>query len=417
LNNIVALRKKIPLVNSYLLAAIFFMIPIRVAPAYILSCLMLFFWCLEGDLEVKWQRLSRHPLVWILFLYGLLPFVSLFWSQDITWGLHMAKRGDFYFLFPLYLSVVRKEHIKLYIALFLIAVGVSELLAYYNWFQINHFSELPQGIRRGTESWQIAPFVNHLMYNPILAFGAYLLGHAVLFEKMQPWRRGIYCFFMITVSINMMISGGRSGQAAFFVMMSLLMFQRFARRPVLAVLIALVVSGGIFIAAYQSSSVFQERVDLAVYEVKNYRQVVNSSVGLRINMFINTVRVYSESPILGVGVGDFPAEYARINSAYTPQWVPTTNPHNQYLFTLSTTGLIGGAVLLCMLFWPPYKSRTLHDEWSRIRIALPLLFSVICFGESYLWRSNTSLMFVAFTAILYADLLRPSTQICPDYAK
>jgi O-antigen ligase len=38
-----------------------------------------------------------------------------------------------------------------------------------------------------------------------------------------------------------------------------------------------------------------------------------------------------------------------------------------------------------------------------VRVALPLLFAVICLAESYLWRSNTGLMFVAFSSILYSD--------------
>lgn len=397
------LRAQIPLINSYLLAAIFFTIPIKVGPAYLLGGMMLLLWLLEGNFTEKWLQLRQHPLVWAFWLYALVPVISLLWSQDLAWGLKMVKRGDFFLFFPLYLSVARKEHIKLYLTSFIAAVSVTELLSYYNWFQLHCFPSLPSGIRCSTDDWQIAPFVNHIMYNPILAFGAYLLGHAVLFEKLQFRKKLVYWFFLITISVNMLISGGRSGQVGFFVMMALLVFQRFARRPVIAALVALGVSVSIFAAAYLGSDLFQQRADLAVHEVANYRQAVNSSVGMRINLAINTFRMFVESPVLGVGVGDYPAEYARINARYTPQWATAFNPHNQYLFTLSTTGLLGVAVLLGVLLWPLRMARTIHDEWSRVRIALPLLFIVICLGESYLWRSNTSLLFVTFSAVLYAS--------------
>ncbi len=38
-------------------------------------------------------------------------------------------------------------------------------------------------------------------------------------------------------------------------------------------------------------------------------------------------------------------------------------------------------------------------------LLVPLLFMVICALESYLWRTNTSLMFVLFNALLYATPL------------
>jgi O-antigen ligase len=399
-----AVQTHIPLINSYLLAAVFFMIPIKVGPAYILSGLIALLWLLEGGAGAKCQKLCRHPVVWVFWLYALIPVISLFWSQDLVWGVMMAKRGLFFALFPLYVSVTRKGHSAVYVMAFIASVIMTELLAYYNWLQLHVVPGLPQGIRNNHDVWQIAPFVNSIMYNPILAFGAYLLGHAILFEELQTRRKLIYWFFLLTISVNMFLSGGRSGQVGFFVMVVLLIFQRFARRPVVAALVALGVSSGIFFAAYQASPLFQQRVQLALYEVLHHREVVNSSVGLRFNYAVNAFRMFAGSPVLGVGVGDYPAEYARINAVHTPQWGTDFNPHNQYLFALSTTGLIGGAVLVSILFLPPYYARGRRDEWSRVRIALPLLFAIICLGESYLWRSNTSLMFVLFSAILYADL-------------
>jgi O-antigen ligase len=399
------LRAQIPQINTYLLAAVFFTIPIKVGPAYVFSGIMLLLWLLEGDFREKWHALRHQPLVWVFWLYALVPAISLLWSQDLAWGLKMAKRGDFFLFFPLYLFVARKEHIRLYITSFIAAVSVTELLAYYNWFHLHCFPSLPSGIRCSTDDLQIAPFVNHIMYNPILAFGAYLLGHAVLFEELPTSRKLIHWFLLITISAYMLVfSGGRSGQAGFFVMLTLLVFQRFARRPFVATLVAVGVSLSIFATAYSTSDLFQQRANLAVHELSTYKSAVNSSVGLRINMAVNSLRMFTESPLFGVGLGDFPAEYARLNTRYTPQWLPQFNPHNQYLFVFSTTGLLGGAVLFCVLLWPLYLARVLHDKWSRVRIALPLLFAVICLGESYLWRSNTALMFVAFTAVLYAGL-------------
>jgi len=309
-----AFKKNIPCINSYLLAAVFFTIPIHVSPAYIITAIIFLLWLIEGRLAEKWTKLCRNPLVWVFLIYFLIPFISLFWSQDLVWGVKMAKRGFFFFLFPLYLSVVRKDHVKLYINAFIASVIFTVTLSYYNWLQMNYLPDLPQGIRGDQEGIHFTPFINYIMHNPILAFCAYLLGHSVLFEKLTVTKRLVYCGLLGMVTIYMFISGGRSGQIGFFAMICLLILQRFARRPVVAVLTALGVTIGIFFTAYQTSDLFRARADKAVYQMMNYKHAVNTSVGLRINYSINTFRMFAESPIFGVGVGDYRAEYARINT-------------------------------------------------------------------------------------------------------
>ena len=401
-------KTNISMLNSYLLAAVFFFIPIKIGPAYVISGLLLLFWLLEGNLNEKWMCIKRQYLTWIFWLYFLIPFVSLIWSSDLLFGLMMAKRGLFFLWFPLYAYIARKEHLSLYVSSFLTALSITMFLAYYNWFQIHCFDNINY-IKsvRNNDYWQIAPFINSIMYNPILAFGAYLTGYLALFKSQAGYVRLGYVLLFVLMTINMLISGGRAGQVGYFVMIGLLVFQYFSRRFVLSALVAIALISGIFFAGYYGSKTFNERTDLAVNQIINYQNARNTPVALRVNFIVNTWRMVLESPILGVGVGDYPAEYSRINRIYTPEWLPTVNPHNQFLFVLSTTGLIGEISLFSVLFGPAYLARSIRDEWSGVRVALPLLFIVICFSESYLWRSNTGLLFVAFSALLYPE--RPET--------
>ncbi|TQV62874.1 MAG: O-antigen ligase family protein [Halothiobacillaceae bacterium] len=406
MNQFAALRGRIPLINSWLLAGLFFTIPTHVTPAYIISAFILLLWLIEGRFKEKLSALGQHPVFWIFWGYFLIFPISLLWSDNLDWGLKMSGKGLFFLLFPLYLSVARREHVRLYITAFIAAVTISEMLAYYNWLQLHYLPDLPAGIRNSQETWEIAPFVNHVMYNPILAFGAYLLGHALLFERLSPLKRFAFAGFLVTMTVNMFISGGRAGQIAFLAMMALLILQRFSRRPILAGAVALSLTAGLFMTAYQASDLFKHRVDLAVHEVQNYEQAVNSSVGLRINFTINTWRMIKEYPLLGVGVGDYPAEYRRINTTHSPAWLSTVNPHNQYLLVLATTGLFGLTFLVALLLYPLHAARHARDNLAHIRVALVALFMVIMLSESYLWRSNTSLMYVLFSAALYAYMKR-----------
>nr|HMN66226.1 hypothetical protein [Burkholderiaceae bacterium] len=85
---------------------------------------------------------------------------------------------------------------------------------------------------------------------------------------------------------------------------------------------------------------------------------------------------------------------------HTPRWEPAWNPHNQYLLTLTAAGIPGGLALVLVLFYPALR-RGPADGRERIRRAVPVLMITICLFESYLLRSNVSMMYMLFTAALW----------------
>lgn len=397
------LRARIPLINSWLLAGVFFTIPIHAAEANVLSGLMLLLWLIEGRFKEKWERLSGNPVFWIFSAYLAVIVLSLLWSEDLRWGWQMVARHVYFMFFPVYLTVVRRKHIKFYISAFLLSVSITETLAYYNWTRIHFAPWLPEGIRNHKDAMDIAPFVDHIMYSPILAFGAYLIGHALLFEDMQPWKKALFALFLLSITTNIFIAGGRAGQVGMLAMMGLLVMQRFWRRPLLASSLAGMMVATLFLVGYQSSNSFEQRVDAAVHEVVHYQRMPNAAASSRINFAVNTLRIIRENLWFGVGVGDFPKEYESINDVYTPGWIPTVNPHNQFLLSAVSAGF-GGLLLLILVFLGPvYLSRCQQDELQKMRVALVVLFSIICLSESYLFRSNTSLMFILFSAVFYSS--------------
>ncbi|MCV4796172.1 hypothetical protein OFB84_30065, partial [Escherichia coli] len=90
---------------------------------------------------------------------------------------------------------------------------------------------------------------------------------------------------------------------------------------------------------------------------------------------------------------DFKNEYARINAQYSPAWEPMYNPHNQYLYAQANAGVPASLLLAAVLLFPLLR-RGPDDGRQRVRVAVPLLFIPICLFESYLMRSNLSMMYV-----------------------
>ncbi|AOF80656.1 O-Antigen ligase family protein [Methyloversatilis sp. RAC08] len=404
--NVTGFRDRIPVINSWLLAGVFFSIPLTVAPAYWLSALILILWLLEGRYAAKLRALAAEPLVWVCAAYYAVFALSLLWSEDLEWGGGMLSRQNFFLLFALYFSVARREHFDRYVSAFLISIALCQVLAYYNWVQINFWLELPEGIRVDKNPDDTAPFVDRIMYAPVLALAGYLAGYRLLFEARSRRQRLLYALLLATTSINLVFSGGRAGLVGFLVLVALLIVQRFAKRPLVAAMLAASIVSGVLTAGYFGNSYFQGRFDDAVDQVMHYEDRPNSSVGLRIVFAINATRIFLQNPVLGVGLGDYPTEYDKTNALHTPEWKTAWNPHNHYLYVLTATGVLGGSILLVLLLLPLLRHNP-PDGRQFIRTAPPVLIMTISLFESYLMRSNISLMYAVFLAALWCGIREP----------
>ena len=397
-------RSKIKDINAWLFGSIFFFLPIHVSPAYQITLVILVLSLIEGDFVNKWQRLRREPLFWIFQAFFWVFVLSLLWTDDMAAGKRMVGRYGFFLLSGLYLTIARPALLPRCIGFFLAGCALTETLAYYNWLQMHTFTDWPAGIRVRKDPEDTAPFVDRILYTPALAWAGYLAMRQAL--KESGTLRLFYSAIALATVGNLIFSGGRTGLVAFLLLLGLFVFQRFAKRPITALIVALSLVGGITVFGYFSNSYFKQRVDEATNELSHYKEAVNTSVGLRINFYINTFRIFSENPFLGVGAGDFTTEYSKINERHSPQWYGTFNPHNQYLFILSTTGVLGGFIML-FVYMPPALWKGPKDALSELRWALFTFIACICIFESYLWRSNTSLLFVVFSTLLMQSTYKP----------
>ena len=398
--NLAQLRERIALANSWLLAAVFFCIPVQVAPAYVLSAAMLALWTIEGRFGERLRELAREPLVRVVLGYYGVLLLSMLWTDDSGWGWQMLQRHKFFLLFPLYFSVARPEHFGRYVAAFLASIALCEALAFYNWAQLHLWPGLPEGIRVDKSTDDTAPFVDRIFYTPALALAGYLAGHRLLFGANGARERLLYGALLATTTLNLLTAGGRAGMVGFLVLLASLAFQRLARRPVVAAWVATALIAAVLVGGYHGSSYFRSRVDLAVDQFVHYEERVNTSVSLRVVYALNALRIYAEHPLLGVGIGDYRREYERMNALHTPRWEPAWNPHNQYLLTLTAAGIPGAIALALVLGYPLWR-RGPRDGRERIRRAVPVLMITICLFESYLLRSNVSMMYMLFTAALW----------------
>ena len=391
--------KKIDLNKTYhyLLIVLAFLMPLTVSGANIIIVIICVIWLLSGSYRAKFNQIMSSKLIITSLLFYCLHVVGMLWTEDIQWGLHILhKMWYFLLLLPILFNIVQRKYIKYYVISFLLAIALTEIVSYMIWF------EIVAPFKNATVQ-NPTPFMSHISYNPILVLAIYLVAHEVFFnKKLSNLMFSFYSFFLISMTINMFITGGRAGHVAFFVMLVILIFQVLDRQRIKSMVVILLVIPGIFIVSYQTSELFKERVDLGVKEISEHSEKNWTSVGLRINFAINSWQVIKKNPLIGIGTGDFPNEYKKNNQINSP-WLPnTTNPHNMYILVLTQIGLLGLVSMLAIFYYQIKLSFNSQNKLIRdAGLTMPILFLVLMFSDSYLLGHFTTLMYVFFSSFLY----------------
>jgi len=389
---------------QYLLIVLAFLMPLTVSLANLVIVIIVLLWLCSGDYKSKYNEIISSKLLISSIVFYILHIIGMFWTEDLEWGFHILhKMWYFLLLLPVLYTIVNKEYTKYYIYAFLAAIALTETLSYLVWFEVI-------GEFGNARFDNPTPFMSHISYNPFLAFAIYLVVHEILFNKeLKRLMLGLYSFFSVAMVFNMFITQGRAGQVVFFAMTGILIFQYFKGQRIKALIAILILIPGIFFTAYQTSSIFKQRANLALFQIVNYDvqtvakdQYIYSSAGVRILFSINSWEIIKENALLGVGTGDFPIEYKKISITDSPGGPYVNNPHNMYALVLVQLGIFGLLSMLSIMYYQIKLSFAESNKFFRdVGFALPFLFLVIMWSDSYLLGHFTGLLFVFFSSFLY----------------
>ena len=377
--------------DSYLLIGLIFSIPFSTSLSSILSFLIFISWLLHADFRNDWNQLKSNRLVIASLLFLGLHIIGLLWTSDLMHGLMVLKKAWKFFMIPIFMLYVRKEHINYYIGSLILAMTISILISYGIWLEM-----IPL-INRATINNPV-PFGTHITYNVLLTVAVYLLARNLLFDMWTSViQQGLYLLVLALMVVNMFITGGRSGQVMFFAAIGVLCFQYFGGQFFKAGAATIAVTLSILVVAYSFSGLFQQRLLEAMSKrhISTQERIAYAEGGLKI--------LYSH-PLIGVGTGDLPAELKKFQPHQSPEFYGG-NPHNMYVMAMVQFGILGLASLLYIFYVQIcHALGTQHVTLRQVGVAFPLLFLVVNFGESYLSVHATSLLFAVFSSFLYKDL-------------
>ncbi len=388
---------------NYLVVALGFTLPISVAANNIILALILILWLIGGDFKKKWERIKSNEAAIAIILFFLLHFIGLIYSSDLKTGLFDVIKREVILLFmPIILSVIREEYIKKALNAFLAAMFISEIISYLLYFEI-----LTVPWRKHASSIDPNPFMSHISYSPLLAFAVILLLHRIFHEKASRPLKILYTIFMVTMSLNIFISGGRAGQIGFMVILLFYLAYEFRTEfKKMLLLLATAVAG--IVLVFFLNKPFHDRMMLAYHNASNFHANPHTSVGLRINWAINSMELIKEKPLIGFGTGSFKKEYKRINEQKSPEVKSTGHPHNFYIFTLVQFGIVGLLFLLAIFFTLAKIAYRTDDGYRGVRYVFILLFLTIMLSDSYLLGHYTTLFFAYVAALLFGGRVEES---------
>jgi O-antigen ligase len=386
-------------IYQYLFIAAFFLLPLTVVGNNIAIWLAVLLWLFSGNYLSKLKQIYANKLALASIFFFCLHPLSILWSDDIAWGLEISRKMlPFLFVLPVFLTLTRRENAKFYIGAFLLAIAITEVFSYLVWF------EIIEPFKNATVA-NPTPFMGHISYNPFIAFAIYLVVNRILAgEKLPLFERATYTFFILTMTVNMFITGGRAGQVMFLASIIILAFQYFRNAQVKATIISLLLIFCIVVLAHNTSDLFAQRVADGLSDILSYETNKATAIGQRITFFLNSLELVKSSPLIGIGVGDFPYEYQKVNDIFSPEVPATVQPHNMYMLVLAQLGILGLLSFVC-IFLIQFKIALAcaNKIISNIGVALPLLFLVIMWSDSYLLGHFTGNLFILFSAFIYSN--------------
>lgn len=307
-------------------------------------------------LKYTFRRFFRLRAYLAMTLLLLVPAISFFWSSNHDFWLERTRVRIPFFVLPWVfanLPDLSKYQYRsvLYILVWtvlLICIGVGmNFLLHADVILANLGMGQPVPVPR-----------NHIRFNLILATTILVAGW--LWEQGYVWRyaweRKVLLVTVVLLFIFIHVLSVRSGIVTLYAALLFSVFRFVVRtRRWKAGLITLVVIVVTPVLAVMSIPSLQKRLNYMVWDWQQYQRNEgdNYSDSERWVSFAAGIQLWRENPMLGVGTGDLPMEIQRVvNQRFTQYTLEPKLPHNQFIYILAGTGLIGFLLSMLALLWP-----------------------------------------------------------------
>jgi len=313
-------------------------------------------------LKVSFGRLFQRSELLVLLLLLLAPGFSYFWSDDKAYWLRLVQTRLPFLVLPwafanLPTLTERQWKSVLYLLVWFmvglcIAIGINFL-----W----HFDAIIEGLGRGNP---IPVPRSHVRFSLILATaiisGAWLWQQG--FWLRWAWERKVLLAAVAFLFVFLHVLSVRSGLFSLYaaLLFALLRYVWISKRWLAGLAALGILAAGLWVATETVPSL-KMRIAYMKYDWDRFNTKDDGylySDAVRWISLQSGWSLWKQNPVLGTGAGDLLLETKRITAEMFPNYSQEPRlPHNQFIFILASTGLLGLVLSLVAFFWPIYYGR------------------------------------------------------------
>lgn len=376
-------------------------LPVSTALDNILLVLILTAWALSGQARQTIIIFFKNKhLRYTVLLFALLALGTLYGESPRREALATLGKYADLLCIPVFAMAFRQHDTRIKaLHAFALSLALIVLLSYL--IRWNLLPALPF-ITGDTASPTV--FKQKITHSILLAFGAFLFVWLGSISASPKLRVVWYSLSALAVLNVIFVVQGATGYLTLGALIVLLIWARLGWRGTAYGALGLI---AIFAVLAVVPSPFQERVTRTQQEIQQWHageaSATDSSAGLRLEFYHNTLAIIAAHPLTGVGTGGFSRAYAK--HVEGSGRVATHNPHNEFLHITVQIGILGLAALLLMLWqqWRTAKQLNVPIEQALMQ-ALVLTFVTGSLINSLLLDHAEGLFYAWLSGLLYGGL-------------
>ncbi|MBR6291930.1 MAG: O-antigen ligase family protein [Bacteroidales bacterium] len=385
-----------------------------VEPMMILFTLIFFFRVLVArnyDL-----RLLRHPVT-LLLLASLAWMLITSCTSRLPWVSFKYLLARIWFVVPFFFAAAQifrdRRRIDQFFWAYAIGLGTVILIATSK--TLGNFSDLQ------TLHHVMRPFYNdHTAYGCAIALLVPAAFYFVFAGERKGWQRVLSLLLFALLCVGLFFSYCRAAWISVVAAIGVYILIRMGMKVKWMVLLFGLGVGAFFV--YQSDVLYKlgknhqdSSYDLAG-QIKSISNISTDASNIeRLNRWASAMRLFKESPVVGIGPGTYQFIYGSYQKSYQLSTISTNagdlgNAHSEYIGPMTEQGL-PGVLLVAALFLTTFATgvrvyRTARDPNVR-RMAIAFTLSLLTYYvhgvfNNFLDTDKLSVPFWAFTAVVVA---------------
>jgi len=395
LKNILLQRDYHQAINT-LIVAYALILPLSRACIVLFSILLILLWGL--DRHNKYKHLKESKVILAFFAFLFFNLLSLLWTDDIFNAYDYILKYWYFLPMIVIFTSIQKSYIPKVLSAFILGMFISEIISYGVFFEFWEFKH--------ATVVNISPFMHHIEYSIFLAFTALIVLGRVFSSSALKYKI-MYSFFFLTITGNLFLTAGRTGQLAFILGLLVLAFINF-KNKFKAFIIFFVLSFGVLGTAFNVSQTFHDRIIDAkinfISAVQN--EAYCTSLGARVGAWIVASEIIKNDPLFGVGIIDNMLVFHDTIDVKYPQMqcmhISFMHMHNQFFQIATQLGLIGLLIFL-FLFYSILRLPILSQEYKNIKYVYLTVILFAFLAEVLFHRQFSMALFALIIGLLLAQ--------------